>query len=41
MQAIADYDAALAQSPGHPHALYNRGNALRALGREADAIAGL
>ena len=38
-KAIADYDAALALAPGHPLALYNRGNALRALGRNAEAIA--
>ena len=38
-QALAEYDAALAIAPGHPLALYNRGNALRALGRDSDAIA--
>ena len=38
-EALADYDAALAIAPGHPLALYNRGNALRALGREHEAIA--
>ena len=27
-QALADFDAALALAPGHPAALYNRGNAL-------------
>ena len=40
-QALADYDAALAIAPGHPLALYNRGNALRALGRDAGRDRGL
>ncbi len=38
-QALADFDAALALMPGHPAALYNRGNALSDLGRYDEAIA--
>jgi hypothetical protein len=36
---LADYDAAMALVPSHPLALYNRGNALRALGRMPEALA--